>query len=145
LEDKRDAEIKVVEAKIAAQKAQTEALQKQKIEELKTEADADGEIAAKAIGANLEKIDVVPLVEKSDILNIGEIQDTDVLKQNFTIFCMDDEPLFDKLKNDAFANKNSGTTAKGLSHPLPIKYTFNRLYDLFQVNLVDCVKVFKLW
>lgn len=127
LEDKRDAEIKVVEAKIAAQKTQTEALQKQKDEELKIEADADGEIAAKAIGANLEKIDVVPLVEKSDLLNIGEIQDTDVLKQNFTIFCMDDEPLFDKLKNDAFANKNKGTTEKGLSHPLPIKYTFKVL------------------
>jgi hypothetical protein len=126
-EDKRDAEIKVVEAKIAAQKAQTEALTKQKNEELKTEADVDGEIAAKAIGANLEKIDVVPLVEKSDLLNIGEIQDTDVLKKNFTIFCMDDEPLFDKLKNDAFANKNSGTTEKGLSHPLPIKYTFKVL------------------
>lgn len=127
LEEKRNAEIAVVEAKIAAIKTQTEALQKQKNEELKTELDADGEIAAKAIGANLEKIDVVPLVEKSDLLNIGEIQDTDVLKQNFTIFCMDDEPLFDKLKNDAFANKNSGTTEKGLSHPLPIKYTFKVL------------------
>ncbi len=30
-------------------------------------------------------------------------------------------------KNDAFANKNKGTTAKGLSHPLPIKYTFKVL------------------
>ena len=40
---------------------------------------------------------------------------------------MDDEPLFDRLKNDAFANKNKGTTAKGLSHPLPIKYTFKVL------------------
>jgi len=126
-EKKRDAEIAAVEAKIAAIKTQTEALRKQKDEELKTELDADGEIAAKAIGANLEKIDVVPLVEKSDLLNIGEIQDTDVLKQNFTIFCMDDEPLFDKLKNDAFANKNKGTTEKGLSHPLPIKYTFKVL------------------
>jgi hypothetical protein len=131
---KIDAEIKALDAKIVALDAEKtankearEVLRKQKIEELKTEADADGEIAAKAIGANLEKIDVVPLVEKSDLLNIGEIQDTDVLKKNFTIFCMDDEPLFDKLKNDAFANKNKGTTEKGLSHPLPIKYTFKVL------------------
>ena len=40
---------------------------------------------------------------------------------------MDDEPLFDRLKNDAFKNKNGGTTEKGLSHPLPIKYTFKVL------------------
>ncbi len=131
---KIDAEIKALDAKIVALDAEKtankdarEVLRKQKIEELKTEADADGEIAKKAIGANLEKIDVVPLVEKSDLLNIGEIQDTDILKKNFTIFCMDDEPLFDKLKNDAFASKNSGTTEKGLSHPLPIKYTFKVL------------------
>jgi len=131
---KIDAEIKALDAKIVALDAEQtankearEVLRKQKIEELKTEADFDGEIAAKAIGANLEKIDVVPLVEKSDLLNIGEIQDTDILKKNFTIFCMDDEPLFDKLKNDAFTNKNSGTTEKGLSHPLPIKYTFKVL------------------
>lgn len=126
-EDKRDAEIAVVEAKITAQKGAQEILRKQKEAELKTELDADGSIAAKSIGANLEKIDVVPRVIKDKLDEIGEIQNTDVLKKNFMIFCMDDEPLFDRLKNDAFANKNGGTTAKGLSHPLPIKYTFKVL------------------
>jgi hypothetical protein len=126
-ETKRDADIAAVEAKIATEKAAQEILTKQKAAELKTEADVDGEIASKAIGANLEKIDVVPRVIKDKLDKIGEIQSPDVLKQNFMIFCMDDEPLFDRLKNDAFANKNGGTTAKGLSHPLPIKYTFKVL------------------
>jgi hypothetical protein len=128
LEDKRDAEIKVVEDKIAAEKAAREILQKQKDEEVKTEEDKDGEIAAKAIGANLEKIDVVPKVELDTIPEeLGDITSTKILKEKFQIFCMDDEPLFDRLKNDAFANKNKGTTEKGLSHPLPIKYTFKVL------------------
>jgi hypothetical protein len=128
LEDKRDAEIKVVEDKIAAEKAAREILQKQKDEEVKTEEDKDGEIAAKAIGANLEKIDVVPKVELDTLPEeLGDITSTKILKEKFQIFCMDDEPLFDRLKNDAFANKNKGTTEKGLSHPLPIKYTFKVL------------------
>jgi len=132
---KIDAKIKEVTAKIAAldaektaNKAAREILDKQKKEEVKTETDADGEIAAKAIGANLEKIDVVPKVDLDTIPEeLGEITAPSVLKQKFQIFCMDDEPLFDRLKNDAFANKNKGTTAKGLSHPLPIKYTFKVL------------------
>jgi hypothetical protein len=127
-EDARDKELAALQAKIDAKKEEQVTLQKQKTEELKTEADADGAIAAKAIGANLEKIDVVPKVVLDKLPEeLGEITDTDILKTNFQIFCMDDEPLFDRLKNDAFANKNSGTTAKGLSHPLPIKYTFKVL------------------
>jgi len=128
LEDKRDAAIKVVEDKIAAEKAAREILEKQKKEEEKTEEDKDGEIAAKAIAANLEKIDVVPKVDLDTIPeDLGEISSPKVLKEKFQLFCMDDEPLFDRLKNDAFANKNKGTTEKGLSHPLPIKYTFKVL------------------
>jgi hypothetical protein len=132
---KIEAEIKAIDAKIAAldaektaNKAAREILQKQKDEEVKTEEDKDGEIAAKAIGANLEKIDVVPKVELDTIPEeLGDITSTKILKEKFQIFCMDDEPLFDRLKNDAFANKNKGTTEKGLSHPLPIKYTFKVL------------------
>lgn len=132
---KIDAEIKAIDEnklKLTAEKAAIEEARKilveQKKTELATELDADGEIAAKAIGANLEKIDVVPKVVLDSLPEeLGEITDTDILKTNFQIFCMDDEPLFDRLKNDAFANKNSGTTAKGLSHPLPIKYTFKVL------------------
>jgi len=132
---KIEAKIKEVTAKIAAleaektaNKAAREILETQKKEEKKTEEDADGEIAAKAIDANLEKIDVVPKVDLDTIPEeLGEITAPSVLKQKFQIFCMDDEPLFDRLKNDAFANKNKGTTEKGLSHPLPIKYTFKVL------------------
>jgi hypothetical protein len=132
---KIEAKIKEVTAKIAAleaekkaNKAAREILEKQKTEEKGIEDDPKGEIAAKAIGANLEKIDVVPKVELDTIPEeLGDITSTKILKEKFQIFCMDDEPLFDRLKNDAFANKNKGTTAKGLSHPLPIKYTFKVL------------------
>ena len=132
---KIEAKIKEVTAKIAAleaektaNKAAREILDKQQKQEEATEKDADGSIAAKAIGANLEKIDVVPKVDLDTIPEkLDNITDTVVLKEKFQIFCMDDEPLFDRLKNDAFANKNKGTTAKGLSHPLPIKYTFKVL------------------
>jgi hypothetical protein len=132
---KIEAKIKEVTAKIAAleaekkaNKAAREILEKQKTEEKGIEDDPKGEIAAKAIGANLEKIDVVPKVELDTIPEeLGDITSTKILKEKFQIFCMDDEPLFDRLKNDAFANKNKGTTEKGLSHPLPIKYTFKVL------------------
>ena len=130
-----EAKIKAITAKIAALDAEKKAnkdardiLNKQKDEEKKIETDADGEIAGKAIGANLEKIDVVPKVDLDTLPDeLGEISAPSVLKEKFQIFCMDDEPLFDRLKNDAFKNKNGGTTEKGLSHPLPIKYTFKVL------------------
>jgi hypothetical protein len=123
-----DAKLAALDAEIVANKNAREVLGKQKKEQEDIEKDEDGENAAKAIGANLEKIDVVPKLNLDTLPDaIGDITDTNVLKTNFQIFCMDDEPLFDRLKNDAFANKNSGTTAKGLSHPLPIKYTFKVL------------------
>jgi hypothetical protein len=123
-----DAKTAALDAEKVANKSAREVLDKQKDEQEAIEKDEDGENAAKAIGANLEKIDVVPKLNLDTLPDaIGDITDTDVLKTNFQIFCMDDEPLFDRLKNDAFANKNSGTTAKGLSHPLPIKYTFKVL------------------
>ena len=127
-EDARDKEVAALQAQIDAKKAEIETLTKQKGEEVKIEEDKDGEFAGKAIGANLEKIDVVPKVELDTLPDeLGEISSPSVLKQKFQIFCMDDEPLFDRLKNDAFKNKNGSTTEKGLSHPLPIKYTFKVL------------------
>ena len=127
LEDKRDAEIAAVEALITAEKGAQEILLKQKEAQEKIEEDADGEIAKKGIEANLSKIDVVPKVIAS-ILDIkGDIAEPATLKEYFQIFCMDDEPLLDRLKNDAFTNKKADTTAKGLSHPLPIKYIFKVL------------------
>ena len=123
-----DAKKTALDAELVANEDAREVLRKQKEEEVAIEVDKDGVNAAKAIGANLEKIDVVPKLNLDTLPDaIGDITDTNVLKKNFQIFCMDDEPLFDRLKNDAFANKNSGTTAKGLSHPLPIKYTFKVL------------------
>ena len=130
-----EAKIKSLDAKRAALEAEKKAnsdardiLNKQKDEQKAIEEDKDGAIAAKAIGANLEKIDVVPKVDLDTLPEeLGEITNTDILKKNFQIFCMDDEPLFDRLKNDAFKNKNGSTTEKGLSHPLPIKYTFKVL------------------
>lgn len=130
-----EAKIKAITAQIAALEAEKKAnrdardiLDKQKDEEKRIEEDRDGAIAAKAIGANLEKIDVVPKVDLDTLPNeLGEISSPKVLKEKFQIFCMDDEPLFDRLKNDAFKNKNGSTTEKGLSHPLPIKYTFKVL------------------
>jgi len=127
LEDERDAKIAKVEADIAAEKGAQDILQKQKDAQEKIEKDEDGTLAGKAIGARLEKIDVVPKVIKDNLDEIGEIETPAALKVNFVIFCMDDEPLFDRLKNDAFGNKNGNTAAKGLSHPLPIKYTFKVL------------------
>jgi hypothetical protein len=123
-----DAKTAALDAEKVANESAREVLGKQKKEQEAIEKDEDGEQAAKAIGANLEKIDVVPKLNLDTLPDaIGDISNTNVLKLNFQIFCMDDEPLFDRLKNDAFANKNSGTTAKGLSHPLPIKYTFKVL------------------
>lgn len=127
-ENKRDAELATLQAQIDAKKEEKKILETQKETELATELDADGQIAAKGIEANLEKIDVVPKVILDSIPEeLGDITNTDILKKNFQIFCMDDEPLFDRLKNDAFTNKNNGTTVKGLSHPLPIKYNFKVL------------------
>mgnify|MGYP007014897008 CR=1 FL=1 len=42
----------------------------------------------------------------------------------FSIYCLNDEPFFDRMKNDAFTAKKANGT---LSHPLPIKYNFKIL------------------
>jgi hypothetical protein len=76
-----------------------------------------------ALSNNLAKIDVLPKPEIAALppKAIGDITSIDILKQNFAIYCLNDEPFFDRMKNDAFAAKKGYGT---LSHPLPIKYNF---------------------
>lgn len=93
-----------------------------------------------ALSNNLAKIDVLPKPELAALAadKIGNIADITKLKELFVIYCLNDEPFFDRMKNDAFSdNKKNGT----LSHPLPIKYNFKimgtsgiRRGDMFNIN-----------
>lgn len=132
------AEVKKLEAQIEAlnkdQRAAIEAnikLRETKTEQSKTEKEDEEKNKETAISNNLAKIDVLPKPElvKLNPNDITGIEDTDKLKQLFVIYCLDDEPLFDRLKNDAFAKKHTDKATKSgtLSHPLPIKYNFKVL------------------
>ena len=129
-EDERDAKIAAVQKEIDAQQA----LADKKEEEAETlsdtveeqeEKEKEDEIANKksALSNNLAKIDVLPKPEITSLpaAAIGDITSIDVLKENFAIYCLNDEPFFDRMKNDAFSAKRGTGT---LSHPLPIKYNF---------------------
>ena len=129
-EDARDAELKAVQQKIDDLKKESDktlneinelrsGLREQKEKEVKDEE----ENKKSALSNNLAKIDVLPKPELYALAadKIGDIKDIDVLKEYFAIYCLNDEPFFDRMKNDAFnAKKKTGT----LSHPLPIKYNF---------------------
>jgi hypothetical protein len=129
-EDARDAELKVVQKKIDDLEAEAEK-QLEEINELRgglsdqkeKEVEEEEENKKSALSNNLAKIDVLPKPQISSLPadSIGDITDISVLKETFAIYCLNDEPFFDRMKNDAFsAKKNTGT----LSHPLPIKYNF---------------------
>ena len=129
-EDARDAEIAVVEKRIDELQAANNKIQEEKNkleetakeEEEKEEKDAE-ENKKSALSNNLAKIDVLPKPSISSLPpdSIGDITDIETLKETFSIYCLNDEPFFDRMKNDAFnAKKKTGT----LSHPLPIKYNF---------------------
>ncbi len=102
-----------------------------KSEQAKTEKEDEEKNKETAISNNLAKIDVLPKPELVSLNenSVGAITDTKKLKEKFVIYCLDDEPLFDRLKNDAFAKKHTDTKEKTgtLSHPLPIKYNFKVL------------------
>jgi hypothetical protein len=78
-----------------------------------------------AISNNLSKIEIVPnpqllnapeaMTEKNDLNN------PNTFDERFRIYTFDDKSFFDRLKNDVFVTKG------GLSHPLPIHYTFKTL------------------
>ena len=86
------------------------------------------EAASGRITSNIDKIDIVPIppVTFPVEFTVGTLQDR--LKKFFMIFCYDDTDFFDKMKNYWFDSKVrlAGGT-KGLSHPLPIKYSFTIL------------------
>jgi hypothetical protein len=87
------------------------------------------------IFAYLNLIDIIPNpkqiafkgdTDKADITTL--IKDTKNFLDKFSIHCFDDTDFFDKIRNNAFENKyENSNTVKGLSHPLPIKYTFTIL------------------
>ena len=105
------------------------------------------EAAVNSLSAFLDKLDIVPLSNKSTLGGVessqffeklttfftgGAFTDKDNLaidkiRNNFASYCFDDTEYFNRLKNDAFATKYGKDTPGGLSHPLPIKYTFTIL------------------
>jgi len=128
---------KEYEDKIKAKKAEIDALdktisdinkeiekKKDEVDEQKKKDEADAEQNKKtALSNNLAKIDVLPLPEWASLNpdKITGLKDPEALKKLFVIYCLNDEPFFDRMKNDSFtAKKGNGT----LSHPLPIKYNF---------------------
>jgi hypothetical protein len=131
LENKKalDAEAQELDKKI---KDLDEQIVNQKFAEDKAKVDA----AAAAITGNLAKLDILPNPMWSDISGIGAaITDRTQLTKFFKILCFDDTAYFDLLKNYAFELKKGEKPASaekkasptGLSHPLPIKYSFKIL------------------
>jgi hypothetical protein len=70
----------------------------------------------------LEKIDIVsdPMVDVTEPV-IGATEDIGNFNYYYRVYCYDDTSYLDVLKQNAFSDKS------GLSHPLPIKYTFKVL------------------
>jgi hypothetical protein len=129
-EDARDKEVAVVqkriddlEADINAKANENLKLHDEAKKQIEKEVTDEKENKKSALSNNLAKIDVLPKPELYTLSaeSIGNIADIAVLKETFAIYCLNDEPFFDRMKNDAFsAKKGTGT----LSHPLPIKYNF---------------------
>ena len=78
-----------------------------------------------AISNNLSKIEIVPNPELVTIppsmTNANSLINPSTFDERFRIYTFNDTSLFDRLKNDVFVSKG------GLSHPLPIHYTFKTL------------------
>jgi hypothetical protein len=90
--------------------------------------DAKKEEQAKVTN-NLSKIDILvqPRITSMGELHDDALTDLSVFKGYFAIYCFDDVPYFDLLKNDAFHTKKGTAAGTTLSHPLPIKYNFKIL------------------
>jgi hypothetical protein len=106
--------------------------QQKAVEKIQTELTAlENEIATKteeikiaAINSNLSKIEILPnpALNSTDEDKLNTALENRVeFDNNYRIYCFDDKSYFDRLKNDSFQQKG------GLSHPLPIKYTFKTL------------------
>jgi hypothetical protein len=80
------------------------------------------------ITSNLDKIDVLPIPALSQDPGIKAESIRDTVQKLFMVYCYDDTDFFDKMKNYYFEKKSSlAGSATGLSHPLPIKYSFTIL------------------
>jgi hypothetical protein len=79
------------------------------------------------LSAFLDKIDVVP--NPTYDLNQFGISDKikDIIGKDLVIYCYDDTDFFEMMKNYYFIEKYKNQPKAGLSHPLPIKYTFTIL------------------
>jgi hypothetical protein len=107
-------------------------IENEKFAEAKAKVDA----AKAAVTGNLAKIDILPDPKWIDVDGIASmLKDRTTLTTYFKILCFDDTAYFDLLKNYAFELKKGEKPASaekkasptGLSHPLPIKYSFKIL------------------
>ena len=119
-------------ASFGSQEVVDKRFQQKAIEKIQTELTTlENEIATKteelkvaAINSNLSKIEIVPnpALNSTDEEKLNTALENRVeFDNNYRIYCFDDKSYFDRLKNDSFQQKG------GLSHPLPIKYTFKTL------------------
>lgn len=118
----KDAEAEV-EAQVTAYKA---VRGKDIVAEVYTEST---EKAKNTASENLKKIALVPNPEKAIILkdDVGPaIVNIDKLRDLFRAYTLNDVTYFDMLKQNEFQNKRNQKDY-GLSHPLPITYTFKTM------------------
>ncbi len=77
------------------------------------------------VSSNIAKIEILPnpeLVAIPESMTSGDgLADPATFHERFRIYTFDDTSFLDRIKNDWFINKG------GLSHPLPIHYTFKTL------------------
>jgi len=98
-------------------------------------------VAAKKsqISSNLAKIEIVPNPElgssiPENMTSEDGLNDPTTFHERFRIYTFDDTSFLDRIKNDYFAKKG------GLSHPLPIHYTFKTL-GISGVRFGDTFKI----
>lgn len=91
------------------------------------------------ISSNLAKIEIVPNPElgssiPENMTAEDGLNDPTTFNERFRIYTFDDTSFLDRIKNDYFAKKG------GLSHPLPIHYTFKTL-GISGVRFGDTFKI----
>lgn len=94
--------------------------------EAKAAKEAAEEAKKANLGANLEKLTILP---KPNLKSLGTLKNNSISKKEnaktlFGFYTFKDEGYFDRLRNNAYAKTKK--TGK-LSHPLPIKYSFTIL------------------
>jgi hypothetical protein len=84
-------------------------------------------LAEQRLSMFLKKIDVVPIPTIVNKIDIDDSNISGLLWKQLEIYCYDDSDFFEKMRNYYFDNKYKNTKPTGLSHPLPIKYSFTIL------------------